>query len=92
MFRKSSRRRKGDARIMIKEFLKEHPYLRLEIKYINGVWNNCFRIRLYDDRTHNTMYEITVSDTEIENLNVDFETAIMTPIISWYTQQMEEKK
>lgn len=30
--------------------------------------------------------------TAIENLNVDFETAIMTPIISWYEQQMEEKK
>lgn len=77
---------------MIKEFLKEHPYLRLEIKHINGVCDDCFRIRLYDDRTRNTMYETTVSDTEIENLNVDFETAIMTPIISWYEQQMEEKK
>lgn len=78
---------------MIKEFLKEHPYLRLEIKHINGVWDDCFRIKLYDDRrTRNTMYEINILDTEIENLNVDFETAIMTPIISWYKQQMEVKR
>lgn len=77
---------------MIKEFLKEHPFFRLEIVYIDGFWENGWHIRLYDDRTRNTMYETTVSDTEIENLNVDFETAIMTPIISWYEQQMEEKK
>lgn len=77
---------------MIKEFLKEHPYLRLDIKHINGVWEDCWQIRLHDDRTHNTTFGIIILDTTIENLNVDFETAIMTPIISLYEQQMEEKK
>lgn len=81
---------------MIKEFLKEHPYLRLNIKYIkdiwvtNGLYESCWRIQLCDGTT--VMFEHFILDTAIENLNVDFETAIMTPIISWYEQQMEEKK
>lgn len=77
---------------MIKEFLKEHPFFRLEIEYINGVWENGWRIRLYDGPNGIMLFDHKILATAIENLNVDFETAIMTPIISWYEQQMEEKK
>lgn len=77
---------------MIKEFLKEHPFFRLEIVYIDGFWENGWQIRLYDDRTRIMLFSHKILATAIENLNVDFETAIMTPIISWYEQQMEEKK
>lgn len=77
---------------MIKEFLKEHPFFRLEIVYIDGFWENGWQIRLYDDRTRIMLFSHKILATAIESLNVDFETAIMTPIINWYEQQMEEKK
>lgn len=77
---------------MIKEFLKEHPFLRLEIVYIDGFWENGWQIRLYDDRTRIMLFSHKILATAIENLNVDFETAIMTPIINWYEQQMEVKR
>lgn len=77
---------------MVKEFLKEHPFFRLEIVYIDGFWENGWQIRLYDDRTRIMLFSHKILPTAIENLNVDFETAIMTPIISWYEQQMEGKK
>lgn len=77
---------------MIKEFLKEHPFFRLEIVYIDGFWENGWQIRLYDDRTRIMLFSHKILATAIENLNVDFETAIMTPIINWYEQQTEEKK
>lgn len=77
---------------MIKEFLKEHPFFRLEIVYIDGFLENGWRIRLYDGPNGIMLFNHKILATAIENLNVDFETAIMTPIISWYEQQMEEKK
>lgn len=77
---------------MIKEFLKEHPFFRLEIVYIDGFWENGWQIRLYDDRTRIMLFSHKILATAIENLNVDFETAIMTPIINWYEQQTEEKR
>jgi hypothetical protein len=77
---------------MIKEFLKEHPFFRLEIVYIDGFWENGWHIRLYDGPNGIMLFNHKILATAIENLNVDFETAIMTPIISWYEQQMEEKK
>ena len=53
---------------------------------------NGWRIRLYDGPNGIMLFNHKILATAIENLNVDFETAIMTPIISWYEQQMEEKK
>lgn len=77
---------------MIKEFLKEHPFLDQRQYTLMVSGENGWRIRLYDGPNGIMLFNHKILATAIENLNVDFETAIMTPIISWYEQQMEEKK
>ena len=46
----------------------------------------------------NTIYAHFIEDKEIDELNVDFDTAIMTPVINWwkttlsYNEEKEKEK
>ena len=70
---------------MIKEFFEKNTHLKFAIQHL-GIHGGGFMINVY-----NTTYDIIdpifehfITDFELERLNVDFETAIMTPIINWW--------
>ena len=69
----------------MKEFLKKYGWLKITIQHLDlhgGGWQI---------EVHNTTYDLFepifkhyVTDMEMDNLNVAFETVVMTPIISWW--------
>lgn len=71
---------------MIKKFFEEHDHLRFALQHLDifgGVWE----IRIYNttyDFGIDPIYTHIIRDNELDNLNVDFETAIMTPVIDWW--------
>ena len=72
---------------MMKDFLKENTHLRISIQHL-GLFGGGFEVKV-----HNTTHDILgyifrhfITDEELESLNVDFETAIMTPIVNWWKE------
>lgn len=79
---------------MIKEFLKKHSHLKLGLQHLElhgGGW----KIEIYNT-TYNLglepVFEHYITDDKINNLNVDFETAIITPIVNWLEDCEERRK
>lgn len=72
---------------MIKKFLEEHTQFKIAIQHL-GINGGGFMVQLYnttwDYTCEKPAYEHFISDFELANLRVDFETAIMTPIINWW--------
>ena len=85
---------------MIKEFFKEHDHLRFSLQHLDA-FDGGWKISIYNttyDFGVDTIYTHFIEDKEIDELNVDFETAIMTPIINWwkttlpYNEEKEKKR
>ena len=80
----------------IREFFKEHDHLRFTLQHLD-IFDGGWEIRIYNttyDFGFEPIYTHFIEDKEMDALNVDFETAIMTPIINWYKttkSYMEEK-
>lgn len=74
---------------MTKKFLEEHTQFKLAIQHL-GINGGGFKIQLYNTTWDYTCteaaYEHFISDFELANLRVDFETAIMIPIINWWEE------
>lgn len=75
---------------MIKEFLEKYGHFRLSIQHL-GVFNGSWRVSIY-----NTTYDCFepifnhyITDDEMNKLNVDFETVIMTPVMAWIESKEE---
>ena len=71
---------------MIKEFFKEHDHLRFALQHLS-IFDGGWKIRIYNttyDFGVDPIYTYFIEDKEIDELNVDFETAIMTPVINWW--------
>ena len=70
---------------MIKELFKEHDYLRFSLQHHNiygGEWEICIYNTACDFGTE-PIFAHYIIDKELESLNVDFETAIMIPVLNW---------
>ena len=81
----------GEA--MIKEFLKNNSHLKLGLQHL-GVYGGGWKIQIYNttyDSGIEPIFEYYILDEELEQINVDFETAIMTPVINW-KKDMEDKR
>ena len=82
---------------MIKEFFKEHDHLRFALQHLD-IFDGGWEIRIYNttyDFEVDPIYTHFIEDKEINKLNVDFETAIMTPVINWWKTTLsynEEKE
>ena len=76
---------------MIKEFFKKNSHLKLQhLDLFGGGW----KIEIYNttyDFGINPIFGHYIADEELERLNVDFETAIMTPVINW-KEDLEKKR
>lgn len=68
---------------MIKDFLKEYDHFRLSIQHLD-LFDGCWEVRLYNTTLDpfEPIFKHRITDLEIDNLNVDFETIIMTPVIN----------
>lgn len=79
---------------MIKEFFKKNDHLKLGLQHLD-VYGGCWKIQVYNT-TYNSgfepIFEHYILDEDMENLNVDFETVIMTPIINWYEDCLKRRK
>ena len=78
---------------MIKDFFKKNSHLKLGLQHLDllgGGW----KIEIYNttyDFGIDPIFEHYIVDEELERLNVDFETAIMTPVINW-KEDLEKKR
>ena len=78
---------------MIKEFFKKNSHLKLGLKYL-GLYGGGWKIEVYNtayDFRIGPIFEHYILDEELESLNVDFETAIMTPVVNW-KEDLEKKE
>ena len=77
----------------IKEFFKDHDHLRFTLQHLD-IFDGGWEIRIYNttyDFGIEPIFEHYILDEELESLNVDFETAIMTPVINW-KEDLERKR
>lgn len=71
---------------MIKDFLKKHSQFKLSLQHL-GLFCGGWKIQIYDttyDSGFEPVFEHYITDFELDALNVDFETAIITPVINWF--------
>ena len=79
---------------MIKKFFIEHDHLALALRHV-GTHNGEWVIRIFNttyDFGVDPIFEHRILDSELDCLNVDFETAIMTPIINWWDIVSQKSK
>ena len=71
--------------IKIKEFFEEHTHLKLGLQHL-GIFGGGFQIQVYNTTwdPFEPIFVHFVTDFDVNHLNVDFETIIMTPIINWW--------
>lgn len=79
----------------IKDFFKEHGHLKLSLQHLR-LYGGGWMIEVYNTTWNHTtpVFKHYILDEELDNLNeaIDFETAIMTPIASWWDEQMERER
>ena len=78
---------------MIEKFFREHSHLKLSLQHL-GVHGGSWRIQIYNttlDFGIDPIFEHYITDETIKNLNIDFETVIMSPIINWL-EDIEKKR
>lgn len=75
---------------MIKDFFKKNDHLKFIIQHL-GINDGGWQVEIYNTTSGNNTpcYRHFYSDFEIDNLVIDFEAAIMTPIISWWEESQE---
>ncbi len=80
---------------MIKEFFRKNDHLCFQLQHLS-VFGGGWRIRVYntsyDMSCSEPIFEHFVSDFDISNLNVDFDMAIMTPVIIWWEKVNSKSK
>lgn len=78
---------------MIKEFLEKYDWMRLYIQHL-GINGGGFKVSLYNTTYSfaEPVFEHFINDEDLSNLRVDFETAIMTPVVNWMLAQEEKRK
>lgn len=77
----------------MKEFLKNNSHLKLTIQR-SDEFGGCFVVDIYNltlDR-YSPVFKHVYTDLECENINVDFNTFIMTPIRAWKKEQDDKRK
>lgn len=69
-----------------KDFFKKNSHLKLSLQHTDA-FGGGYKIQIYNttyDMGIKPVYERFMQDIIVDRLNVDFETAIMTPIIKWW--------
>ena len=70
---------------MLKKFLQEHPHLSVKFSYfgrLGGYWEVQVFNHTFDFCT--PIFEYKMTSEELDALNVDFETALMTSVTNWW--------
>lgn len=78
---------------MIKEFFEKNTHLKLGLQHV-GVNGGGFEVKVYNTTwdCFSPIFMHFISDSDIQNMNVDFETLIMTPIINWWDDILKKRK
>lgn len=70
---------------MIRDFLEKHTHLKLSLQHLDK-FGGCLSIQIYNttyDSGLDPIFVHYITNEELNNLNVDFETAIMIPVLNW---------
>lgn len=81
---------------MLKEFLQKHTHLSVKFSYSNNslqfgsywiiqIFNNTFDLCT-------PIFEYKMTAKELDNINVDFETALMTPVVNWWDNRHKKEE
>lgn len=79
---------------MIEKFFREHSHLKLSLQQL-GLFGGGWQIEIYNttwDGGIEPIFRHYIMNETIENLNVDFETIIMTPIINWWEDNEKRRR
>lgn len=68
-----------------KEFLKKYTHLKIAMQHLE-IHGGGYQIEVYNTTWNSIepVFKYFISDMEIDKLKVNYETAIMVPIINWY--------
>ena len=72
-----------------KEFLYKYNNLRISEQYWD--YGPGILVQVHDTNTHALVFEHFISKFDLDNLKVDYETIVMTPIFSWCKESKYEK-
>lgn len=78
---------------MLKKFLQTHTHLSVKIMYFasqGGYWSIQVFNQTFDFYT--PIFEYKMLANELDNLNVDFETALMTPVVNWWDNRHKKEE
>lgn len=69
----------------IKEFFEKYDWLKISIQHL-GLFGGCWKIEVYNTTwdIFEPVFEHYITDKMINNLYLDFETIIMTPVLDWW--------
>lgn len=78
---------------MIRQFLKDHPYLSVKISYFTSLGGR-WVIQIYNSTFDRCIpiFEYTLLEEELNDLNVVFETALMTPVLNWWDNRHKKEE
>jgi hypothetical protein len=72
-----------------KEFLKEYKHLKISIQYLD-IFDGCYKIQVYNTYYQSfPVFEHIIPEFDMDNLKVDFDTVITTPILNWLQETGE---
>lgn len=84
---------------MLKEFLQKHTHLSVKFSYVGGLNNhwtpsNYWVIQVFNNTFDlcTPIFEYTMTAEELDKLNVDFETALITPIVNWWDNRHKKEE
>ena len=71
----------------MKEFLRKYDWLKITVQHFDlhgGVW----KIEVYNTTwdLFEPVFKHYITDQMVNNVNLDFETIIMTPVLNWWDE------
>lgn len=78
---------------MLEEFLKTHSHLRIKFSY-HRAKGNYWMVQIFNTTFDlgTPIFEYKMTAEELDQLNVDFETALMTPVVNWWDNRHEKEE
>lgn len=78
---------------MLEEFLKTHSHLSIKFSY-HRARGYYWMIQIFNTTFDlcTPIFEYKMTAEELDNLNVDFETALMTPVVNWWDNRHKKEE
>ena len=78
---------------MLKKFLQTHSHLSVKFMYLpclGGMWKIQVFNHTFDLCT--PIFEYSILEEELDDLNVDLETALIVPVVNWWDNRHKKEE